>query len=89
VKSKTSKTILVKWKKDSKATGYILQYSTDKHFKKNVKTVTVSNKKTTSKTISKLKGNKKYYVRVCSYVKSSKNKIQGSYSKTKSVTVKR
>ena len=89
VKSTAAKSITVKWKKDKKATGYILQYSTDKKFKKNVKTVTVSNNKTTSKKISKLKAGKKYYVRICSYKKSSGTKIKGNYSSIKSVKVKK
>lgn len=88
VKSTKAKTITVKWAKDTKATGYVLQYSTDKNFKKGVKTVTISNNKTTSKKISKLKSEKKYYVRVCSYKKASESKLQGNYSAVKSVTVK-
>ena len=88
-KSKQPKTITVSWKKDKNATGYILQYSTDKHFKKNVKTVTISNNKTTSKKIEKLKPRKKYYVRVCSYKKSSNGKVCGDYSKVKTITVKK
>ena len=88
VKSTKAKTITVKWAKDTKATGYVLQYSTDKNFKKGVKTVTISNNKTTSKKISKLKSEKKYYVRVCSYKKASGSKLQGNYSAVKSVTVK-
>ncbi|MBQ4529180.1 MAG: leucine-rich repeat protein [Lachnospiraceae bacterium] len=88
VKSLKEKSITIKWKKDTKASGYILQYSTDKRFKKNVKKVTISSNKTISKEISKLKAGKTYYVRVCSYMKSSGEKIQGSYSKAKSVKVK-
>ncbi len=34
VKSTKSKNMVVKWKKDTKATGYVIQYSTDKKFKK-------------------------------------------------------
>ncbi|MDE6312427.1 MAG: leucine-rich repeat protein [Lachnospiraceae bacterium] len=89
VKSTASKTFTVKWKKDTKATGYILQYSTDKKFKKNVKNVLIANNKTTSKKVSKLKAGKKYYVRICSYKTVSKTKIQGSYSAVKSVTAKK
>lgn len=89
VKSTKAKTMTVKWKKDTKATGYVLQYSTDKNFKKNVKQVTISGNKTTSKKISSLKSGKKYYVRVCSYMKSSKVKVKGSYSAVKSITIKK
>ena len=51
--------------------------------------MTISKNKTTSKKIAKLKAGKKYYVRVCSYKKVSGTKLQGSYSTTKSVTVKK
>ena len=78
-----------KWKKQTKqTTGYQIQYSTDKNFKKNNKTVTVSKNKTTSKTISKLKGKKKYYVRVRTYKKVGKTKYYSSWSKSKSVKTK-
>ncbi len=89
LKSTKEKTITVKWKTDKKATGYILQYSTDKNFKKNVKNVTISNNKTTSRKISKLAAGKKYYVRVCSYKKVSGSKLRGNYSAVKSVQVKK
>ena len=89
VKSTSSKTFTVKWKKDTKATGYILQYATDKKFEKNVKNVVIANNKTTSKKVSKLKAGKKYYVRICSYKTFSKTKIRGSYSAVKSVTTKK
>lgn len=82
-------TITVKWKKDKKASGYILQYSTSKNFKKNVKTITISKNKTVSKKIKGLKGKKKYYVRVCSYKKVSGKKVQGAYSVVKGVKTKK
>ena len=51
----------VTWKKQtSQTTGYQVQYSTDKNFKKGNKTVTVKGAKTTAKTISKLTKGKKY-----------------------------
>ena len=89
VKSTKSKNMVVKWKKDTKATGYVIQYSTDKKFKKGVKTVTITKNKTTSKTIGKLKGSKNYYVRVCTYKKSNGKQIKGSYSAVKSIKVKK
>ena len=89
VKSTKSKNMVVKWKKDTKATGYVIQYSTDKKFKKGVKTVTITKNKTTSRTIGKLKSGKNYYVRVCTYKKSNGKQIKGSYSAVKSVKVKK
>jgi len=88
VKSTKSKKITVKWKKAT-CTGYQVQYSTSSKFKKGNKTVAVSKSKTTSKTISKLKGKKKYYVRVRAYKTVDGKKYYGSWSKVKSVKVKK
>lgn len=86
------KKFTVKWKKQTtQTTGYQIQYSTSSNFK-NKKTVTVSKNKTTSKTVSKLKAKKKYYVRVRTYktVKSNgkSTKIYSSWSKARTVKVK-
>lgn len=88
VRSKKAKTAEVKWKRDKKASGYIIQYSMDKKFKKNVKKVVISKNQTTSKKIGKLKSGKKYYVRVCAYKKSHGKKVLGSYGTVKSIKVK-
>ncbi|MCM1115434.1 MAG: fibronectin type III domain-containing protein [Clostridium sp.] len=85
-----SKKFTVKWKKyTTQTTGYQIQYSTDKNFKKNNKTVTVSSNKTTSKTISKLSSKKKYYVRIRTYKTVSGTKYYSSWSSAKSVTTKK
>lgn len=87
--TKSAKSLLVKWKKDTTVTGYQVQYSTSKKFyKSKTKTVTITSKKTIKKTISKLKSNKKYYVRVRSYKTSNGKKIYGDWSAVKSVKVK-
>ncbi len=83
----------VKWKKrTTQTTGYQIQYSSSSKFAK-PKTVTVSKNKTTSKTISKLKAKKKYYVRIRTYktvkVNGKSTKIYSSWSKAKSVTTKK
>ena len=76
----------VTWKKKSKITGYQIQYSTSSKFKK-AETKTITKAKTTSATISKLKGcNKKYYVRVRTYKIVKKKKVYSSWSKAKGVT---
>ena len=84
-----AKTFEVKWKKDKKASGYIIEYSTDKKFKKNVKKNIVSKNKTVSKKITKLKPGKKYYVRVCTYKNSHGKKVQGDYSKVRTVKIRK
>ncbi len=84
----------VTWKKQkTQTTGYQVQYSTDKKFKKNNKTVTISKNSTTSKSVGKLKAKKKYYVRVRTYktVKfgGKSVKLYSGWSKAKSVTTKK
>ena len=84
-----SKKFTVKWKKQStQVTGYQIQYSTSSKFSK-AKTVTIGKNSTTSKTISKLKGKKKYYVRVRTYKTVGKTKYYSSWSSAKSVTTKK
>ena len=82
------KAFKVTWKKKSKIKGYQIQYSTSSKFKKSeTQTKTVSKAKTTSATISKLKGcNKTYYVRVRTYKVVNDKKVYSSWSKAKSVT---
>lgn len=65
--SKGKKKFTVTWAKVSGVKGYQIQYSTDKKFKKNNKSVTVTKQKTTKATVKKLKSKKKYYVRVRTY----------------------
>lgn len=89
LKSTAKGSFALKWKQDKKATGYIIQYSTDKRFEKNVKSTTVSSNRTTSKKIGKLKAGKKYYVRICSYKKSCGKNIKGAYSDVKTVITKK
>ncbi len=83
------KKFTVKWKKQStQTTGYQIQYSTSSKFK-SAKTVTIGKNKATSKTISKLKAKKKYYVRIRTYktvkINGKNTKIYSSWSKAKSI----
>ncbi len=81
------KKLTVAWKKDTRATGYQIQYSKDKNFKKSVLTVTVGKNKTVSKTIPKLAKGKRYYVRVCAYktvkLNGKSQKLLGAWSTIK------
>lgn len=72
----------------TQTTGYQVQYSTDKNFKKGNKTETLGNK-TTSKTITKLKAKKKYYVRIRTYKTVSGKKYYSAWSATKAITTKK
>ena len=74
----------VEWKKNSTGTGYEVQYSTDKTFKKGVKTKKISGNKTIKTTIKKLKKGKTYYLRI----RTVNAKAYSEWSKSKSVKVK-
>lgn len=75
--------------KAKNAVGYQIEYATDSKFKKNKKTVNVKSKKGISKSISGLKGKKKYYVRVRVYKTYGDAKFYGAWSKAKAVTTKK
>ncbi len=85
--TKGKKSFKATWKKITGVNGYQVQYSTDKKFKKNTKTVTIK-KNTASATIKKLKANKKYYVRVRAYKIVNGKKIYSSWSSTKKIKLK-
>ncbi len=72
-------------KKAASVTGYQIQYGTKKNFKgaKAVKT------KATTKTLTKLTKNKKYYVRVRTYKVVSGKTYYSSWSGAKTVTIKK
>ena len=89
VKSKKKATATVKWKQDKTASGYLVVCAPDKKFKKNKVQITVDKNKTVSATVKKLKPGKTYYVRICAYAKSGKTKVQGDWSKVKTVKIKR
>ena len=75
------------WKKHStQTTGFQIRYSTSSTFK-TYKTVTVSGKSAVSKTVSKLKKGKKYYVKVRAYKTVNGTRYYGSWSAVKSVRV--
>ncbi|MBO5523044.1 MAG: fibronectin type III domain-containing protein, partial [Roseburia sp.] len=89
VKSSKTARMTVKWKKDAKASGYQITYSTSKKFTKaKTKSVAVKSYKTTSKTISKLKKGKTYYVKVRAYKTVNGKKIYGTYSAVKKIKIK-
>ncbi|WP_419562951.1 hypothetical protein [Ruminococcus sp.] len=83
-----SKAFFVDWAQKGSATGYEIQYATNSKFT-SAKKVTIKNNKTDTKTISKLSGKKKYYVRVRSYTTVKGTKYYGAWSASKSVTTKK
>lgn len=88
VQSKKSRTMVVTWTKDKNAGGYQVQYSTDKKFKKNVKTKKVR-KSAAGLIVKKLTGKKTYYVRIRAFKKVGKTTVCSNWSKVKKVKVKK
>lgn len=87
VKALAGRKITVYLGKDSKASGYQIEYCTNSSFK-GAKKVNASGSKTTTKTISGLSASKKYYVRARSYKKVGTKYIYGSWSSVKTVKTK-
>lgn len=87
VKASGSKKCKVTWKKISDVTGYEIQLSKAKNFKKVAKKVKVS-KKSSSVTVNKLKKKTTYYVRVRAYKNVDGETITSDWSGVKKVTIK-
>ena len=93
--TKASKAATIKWKKQaskmstSRITGYQIQLATNSKFTKNKKTVTVKGYSKTSKKVTKLKGGKKYYVKIRTYKTVGGIKYYSPWSKVKTVTTKK
>ena len=77
--------MLVRWNRKAGVTGYQIQYSTDKNFRKSQ---SLQRKRTTC-LISKLSKKKTYYVHVRAYKIVDGEKRYGEWSKKKKVKIKR
>ena len=77
-KLKGYKKINLSWSSQSKATGYTLQYSTEKDFSKNVVTKNFNHPSKTSVILKNLKTSRKYYIRIRAYKSNIGN---GKWSK--------
>lgn len=87
--NKKSKKIEVTWKKAEGVAGYEIQYSTNKNFKKGVRTKKVTGASKGKVTIKGLKMDKKYYVRIRAYKYVDGVKYVSKWSKKKSVKILR
>ena len=92
--SAKSKGMQVSWKKQTvQIDGYQLQYSTSGSFKGKTTKLTTAKKSAVSKKISKLKGKKKYYVRIRTYktvkVNGKKVTLYSNWSAKKYVKTKK
>ena len=84
-----SKGFTISWKKQAvQVNGYQIQYSTNSKFT-SAKTLAITKNKTVSKTVAKLRGKKKYYVRVRTYKSIKGKKLYSPWSKTKSIVTKK
>ena len=88
-----SKGFVVNWTKQrTQTTGYQIQYSTDKNMS-GAKTITMPKNTYYAKNITKLKGNKRYYVRIRTYKVTKFNgknyNIYSPWCAAKSVVTKR
>ncbi|WP_408069664.1 hypothetical protein [Butyrivibrio sp. JL13D10] len=95
VKSPKKKKAEVTFKAVDGVNGYQIEYSTDKNFKKNVKSKTFKIEKTQDAgnnkrkiTISKLKRHKRYYFRIRTYVENNNSRFYSDWSKAKSAKIK-
>ena len=88
VSSSKAKNLTVKWGKVTSATGYEIQYSTDKTFKKSVTTKAISKNATVSATYSGLAAGKTYYVRIRTCKTINGAKVYSPYTAAKSVKIK-
>lgn len=80
VVNKKNKKIEVTWRKIKGVTGYEVQYSTYSNFKKGVRTKRITGASKGKVTITGLKKNKKYYVRVRAYKKVNGKKYVSKWS---------
>lgn len=76
------------WEKNSRATGYQIQYGRSSKFS-GAKTTTVSGSKNVRKTLTNLSKGRKYYVRVRTYKTVSGKTWYSSWSASKSATVRK
>ena len=82
VSKKSGNKLVVKWKKNTKVSGYEIQYSTSSKFASSkTKTIRVGKASATSKAISKIKEGTTYYVRIRGYRTISGKKYYSSWGK--------
>ena len=78
--------MVLKWSKNAKASGYKIQYATNKSFK-GATTITVKGGSKVSKTIAKLRKGKTYYVRIRCCRTSGSSTYYSAWGPVKSVKI--
>ena len=69
----------VTWEKRKNITGYLLQYAPNRTFT-GAKTITIASADSTSQVIKNLNRKKTWYVRICTYRKSGKLRLQSAWT---------
>ena len=87
LKNIRTRKIVIKWKKDSKVSGYQLQYATNRNFYYS-RTANLS-KKAASATLRNANKGSRYYIRIRGYKTINGIKYYGAWSGTKSCKVVR
>lgn len=88
VKNISKRKMRITWKKQKGISGYQIQYSTSKMFKK-PKSKKISYYYSNTYTVSSLKKKKTYYVRVRTYADDSSGTIYGAWSDVKKIKIKK
>ena len=87
LKNSKSKSFTLKWKKNTKASGYQIQYSTNNKFSNGTKTKKISDASTVSATISKLAKGTTYYIRIRAYKTVSDKTYYSGWSSVKNIKI--
>ncbi len=82
-----AKKMTVKWGKNARASGYQIQYSTDKTFKTGNNSATISGASTVAKAITGLTKGKTYYVRIRTFKTAGSTKYFSAWSPVKNVKI--
>ncbi|MCD8354378.1 MAG: fibronectin type III domain-containing protein [Clostridiales bacterium] len=89
-KNVKGKKISLKWTRNTRATGYVIQYSTSKSFTSSTtKTVKIKGNKNLTTTLKNLKKGKTYYIRMRAYKTSGSVTSYAGWSKVKKVKVRK
>lgn len=87
--SAKSRKMALRWKKAADATGYQIQYATDRKFTKGAKKINVPGASKRSKVIGKRVKGKRYYVRIRAYRKTGGKIVYSAWSGIRRTTMKK
>lgn len=88
LKNAPHRNLTITWSRNSKATGYQIQYSPRRSFSSH-KTITILSCKTAQKTIKRLSRGRYYFVRIRSYKQTFLATYHSAWSTTKALKIKR